>query len=303
MLKFILIFGFCFAYHVSVAFRIAVKHPILTIKYSFIDLYNYIRYKKWRVCKTGKLVCYSGGSLKFGSGKTLSAVPYAMEKFKKFNDKLIYDEQKKKWVKQYIRILSNVELIGVPFEKLVSLEQVVKVVNSHREINEKNDIRICTIVLGDEFSILMFCRNFKTNISPLFLNSLLTSRHNHLEICYTSQKFSLVDSLLRSVTSYVIVCHKIWRCVQHFYYDADELENATNPLLIEPFKRTGFLATNKHYNSYDTLAIVDDLKKSFEDDEMMSEEEVLNLLNNNGSDMDSILKPSRKYRKIRKRMK
>ena len=83
----------------------------------------------------------------------------------------------------------------------------------------------------------MNSRNFKPNIDPLFLNTILTCRHYYISLYYPAQRFGHVDGLLRQVTSYVIECSKLWRFQRLSLFDAWELENAANPRLLNPMNR------------------------------------------------------------------
>ena len=300
MMKFIFLFIFLLMLYMSIALRIAVTHPLRTIFYGIYDFVRYVFYKQWRRCGTGKLIAFTA---LFGKGKTLSAVHYVVSRYKKYNDKKVYDFARKKWVTQKIHIISNVELFDVPYEKLVSLSQIFRVAQIQKKKDIENDTLTCTFVLGDEFSVQMNSRSFKDNVNPLFLNTLLTCRHHHISIVYTAQRFNQVDALLRQVTSYVVECDKVWRFMQHKYYDAFALENATEPALVKSYRNTGFFINNREYNAYDTLACVDNLQKKFEEKDFMSEEEILALQMNTGVNMDGVLTPSRKFRRMRKKMK
>lgn len=172
----------------------------------------------------------------------------------------------------------------------------------NKEIDLLNNTLTITLVLGDEFSVQLNSRNFKANINPLFLNTILTCRHHHISLYYTAQRFSHVDALLRQVTSYVVSCNKIWRWQLSNIYDAWEMENASSASLLTPLSRTGFFVFNSDYTAYDTLACVGNLKKSFDENDMLSEDEILSLQCNNSVNMDAIENPSRSYRKSRKKM-
>ena len=300
VMKFILVFVFLLLLYMSTALRIALAHPVHTILYGIKDGFNYIRFKKWRNCKTGKLIAYTA---LFGKGKTLSAVHYVVSKYNKYNDLTVYDEDRQKWVTQKIQIISNVDLIGVPAQKLESLSQVFRVSQVQKKKDLENDTLTCTFVLGDEFSVQMNSRSFKDNVNALFLNTLLTCRHHHISLVYTAQRFNQVDALLRQVTSFVVECDKVWRFMQHKYYDAYALENATEPALVKSYKNTGFFIKDCDYHAYDTLACVDNLQKKFDEKDMMTDEEILKLQMNNGVNMDGVLTPSRKFRRMKKRMK
>ena len=172
----------------------------------------------------------------------------------------------------------------------------------NRKYDEENHTRTITLVLGDEFSVQLNSRSFKTNINPLFLNTVLTCRHHHISLYYTAQRFAHVDALLRQVTSNVVSCDKLWRLQRHYVFDAWEMENATNPQNIRPVRRTGFFVFNRDYAAYDTLACVGNLKKAFEEGDMLSEQEILELQCNQGPNMDAVAQPSRRYLRSRKKM-
>lgn len=279
--------------------RLILLHPINTLKYSIVDLILYIHDRTYDKYYGGQLNCYDAH---FGGGKTLSATHYVRFLYERYNNKRIYDRQRKKWVLQKMLILSNVDLVGIEyFEKLESLKQVVECAKRNKEIDEKNDTRTCVIVLLDEASSELNSRNFKTNIDANFLNTLITSRHFHMSLYYTSQKFKLVDALLRSVTQRVIWCDKRWRFMVQHFYDADEMEYATNPEMVKPFRRKGFFITNKDFNTYDTLATVERLDRDTKSGNMMTEAEILALRGDFYGDNDSISKPSKKLKRMRKR--
>ena len=74
----------------------------------------------------------------------------------------------------------------------------------------------------------------------------------------------------------------------HSVYDADELEYASDPSLVRPIRRTGFFIKDKDYNAYDTLATVDRLKKSVDENDMMTPEEILTMRGQLNPDNDAI---------------
>lgn len=294
------LFAFVMACCFSVCFRVSVSHPIKVVRYAVKDIIEYIRYKEWRLCRTGKLVCFVG---LFGKGKTLSAVHHVLSQYKRYNGKKIYDFGRKKWVTQYVQVISNVDL-SIPHIKFTGLRQIVDIAEQIRKVDEENDTSTVTLVLGDEFSVQLNSRSFKDNIDPLFLNTLLTCRHHRISIYYTSQRFGHVDALLRQVTSHVISCNKCWRIMVHERYDAFELENATDTALVKPQKRFGWFIDDSDFSAYDTMACVGNLAKSCLKGDMLSEDEILALQSNNGANMEAVMKPSRKYvRSMKKRSK
>lgn len=191
---------FAFAYINSVCFRLVVKHPFKTVFYGISDGIDYVLRKRWNECPTGRLIAYTA---LFGGGKTLSVVHYIVGMYKKYNNKTVYDRNRKKFVTQKIHVISNVDL-AIPFERFVSLEQIVRVAEQFREIDMQNDTLTCTLVLGDEFSVQMNSREFKKNIDPLFLNTLLTCRHHHISLIYNGIEKSM-DGIHRRTNVYF--CH------------------------------------------------------------------------------------------------
>ncbi len=283
---------------VFVEVRVVLFNPIKSIKYACIDIYRYFHDKKYDRYEAGLLNCYFAH---FGGGKTLSVVHYVRELFARYNNKYIYDRQRKAWVLQKMHIISNVHLNGIPYEELVSLSQVVCCAWRNKKIDEKEGTRTCVVVLLDEASSELNSRNFKTNIDANFLNTLITSRHFNMSLFYTSQKFKLVDALLRSVTQRTIWCNKKWRIMVQHYFDADEMEYASNPMLVQPLLRTGFFITDDDFNTYDTLATVERLDKDCKEGNMMSEAEILALRGAINPDNDQISSPSRRFKRMRRK--
>lgn len=283
----------------SICFRVGLMHPIKTIYYATKDTCDYFKYKKWNNLQTGYIIGYMG---LFGKGKTLSVVHYIVSLYYKYNDKRVYDFSRKKWVTQKVNILSNVDL-AIPHTKLDSLNQIVEISETQKAIDDENDTLTLTLVLGDEFSVQLNSRNFKDNIDPLFLNTLLTCRHHHITLVYDAQRFGHVDALLRQVTSYVVSCNKVWRFMIHAKYDAWEMENATSPTLIKPISRFGWFITDKDFAAYDTLACVTNLKKSVQKGDMLPASDILASLALTPANMDAVTRPSRDYVKAQKKTK
>jgi len=267
--------------------------------YAVADAIRFVGCKQYNDCHTGELLAYVG---LFGKGKTLSVVKRVVSDFKKYNDKRVWCDERRRFVKQKVKILSNVHL-QIPYEKLVSLEQIVICAAKNRTADDENETKTITLVLGDEFSVQMNSRNFKTNIDPLFLNTILTCRHYHISLFYTTQRFQHVDALLRQVTAFVINCDKLWRFQRLYKYNAWEMENATNPLLLQPVRRACWFVHNRDFKAYDTYATVGNLTKSMKEGDMMTAEEILALQCNTPANMDAVAKPSKKWMRTQKKMK
>ncbi len=278
--------------------RCAVLHPFALAFYSAKDFYHYLRRKGYNLCGTGELVAYTG---LFGKGKTLSAVHKVTMAYHKYDGKQVWCPRRKAFVAQRVKVISNVAL-DIPYEDFVSLEQIVLAAEHNREYDDEHHTLTVTLVLGDEFSVQMNSRNFKTNIDPLFLNTILTCRHYYISLYYTAQRFGHVDALLRQVTSYVIDCDKLWRFQRLKYYDAWDLENASNTQLIAPFSRRCWFVKDSDYNAYNTLACVGNLKKAMKAGDMMSEEEILKLQQNTqDSNMEGVARPSKRWLRSKRR--
>lgn len=265
------------------------KFPIwfgLTLK----DIYYWFKERKYFVCPSGKIIAFCG---LFGKGKTLSMVHYVCRLYKRYNNKRVFVNGK--WRIQKINILSNVDL-AVPFIKFESLGQIVDIATQKDELDGE-EYYFVTLVVGDEFSVQLNSRSFKSNIDALFLNTLLTSRHYAISLFYSSQKFLLVDKLLREVTFWVYDCNKIGRIMIHNIYDAFDMENATNLSLVKPLRRTGWLIKDEDYNSYNTLACVGNLIKSCQEGDLLTTEEILNNLALNESDYESVKHQSNKLKR------
>lgn len=280
--------------YMSVIARLIVLHPVNTIRFGIKDLFYYFRHKEYNTYTAGVLNCYCAH---FGGGKTLSIVHYVTQLFYRYNNKMVWDRGRKKFVRQKMHIISNVELKSVPYEPLQSLSQVVACAYNNKKIDDEANTKTVVLVLLDEASVQLNSRSFKTNIDPIFLNTLLTSRHYHISFLYSSQKFKLTDALMRSVTQKCINCKKVWRFMVQSEYDADEIEYATDPTMVKPRRRLGFFITDKDYNAYDTLACVDKLKKSVDENDMMSPEEILAMRGDINPDNDNVGRMSKKLRR------
>lgn len=271
---------FIFLFFRFVSFRLFFEKPFYSIFYSFTDLISFFVHHGWNNLATGQIIAYIG---LFGQGKTLSAVHHVVRLYRRYDGLRVYDKFRNKWVIQHVHVISNVSL-SIPYENFISLSQIVQASSRFHEYDLENDTLTCIICLGDEFSVQMNSRNFKSNIDATFLNTLLTCRHYHISLIYTAQRFSHVDALLRQVTSYVYDCHKFWRFMTHSKFDAWSLENSSNPESVKPISRFGWFVRDCDYEQYDTLACVGNLARSCAEGDMLSEDEILaNQCNTNTS--------------------
>lgn len=300
-MSFFVVVVVAFALVLSPTLRCAVCHPLAVIVNGIRDLKNYICHKEFNTLHCGQLVAYTG---LFGKGKTLSAVHRIITEFNKFNGKMVWCPRRKALFPQRVLVFSNVNL-NIPYVPLVGLGQIVEATKQVQEYDDTFNVVTRILVLGDEFSVQLNSRNFKNNIDPLFLNTLLTCRHYSLSIYYTAQRFSHVDALLRQVTSDVVECNKLWRFQRLSTYDAWDMENAQNPRLCTPIRRSCWFVKNSDYAAYDTYACVGNLTKSVESGDMLNEDEILGKLFIDSGAMDKVSNPSRTYvkkqRKIHKK--
>ncbi len=251
-----------------------VSNVVPAILYAVKDIFLYFKHHKSRLVRTGEIIGYIG---LFGKGKTLSAVHKVCSIYRAKNGLQVFCPRRKKWVKQVIHIVSNVELVGIPYEKLDSLKQVVMSTDTIRDEDDANNTLTGTLVLIDEAGSELNSRAFRDNIDPLLLNSILTCRHWNISIIYTAQRFGHVDALLRQVTSYVMSCEKVWRFMFQKKYDAWELEQAASPANVAWQAIFCWFVRDKDYKAYDTFECVDKLKKDMKDGQMLSSEEILAL--------------------------
>ena len=93
------------------------------------DLYLYFKHKEYNRCKEWGMIrlnC-SDGQQVFGCGKTLLLVMRARYIYKRYNDKFVFNKDKGIFVKQKIRIISNVELYDVPYIKFSDVNQLIDI--------------------------------------------------------------------------------------------------------------------------------------------------------------------------------
>lgn len=254
----------------------------------FPDFFQYIKHKRWNECPSyGRIVCYAG---LFGQGKTKECVRFITKQYERYNNKMVYDTEKEKWVQQKINVFSNVDLT-IPYIKLTSLQQLVDC--------QYTDFGNVNLFLIDEASVVFNSREFKNNFSTPALNTILTSRHHKIGIYLTAQRFGHMDALLRQVTSYVYECRffKPLRIQQIKVYDAWEAENCSNLLLLKPLRTLYHYTTNDDYDNYDTNAMVEEINKKIETNDFLSDSDVLTAQGSYDSDIKMLNKPRHKLKK------
>lgn len=243
------------------------------------DLYLYFKHKEYNRCKEWGMIrlnC-SDGQQVFGCGKTLLLVMRARYIYKRYNDKFVFNKDKGIFVKQKIRIISNVELYDVPYIKFSDVNQLIDI---DKFGFGSEDV---TIYLLDESGAIFNSRNYRNNISTDFLTRLLQSRKNKVALYMTSQRFEFTDKILREVCHTVTTCHKYWRIVKHTDYNANELENAVNPKLVKPKQVSYTFCKDSDYHSYNSYQLVEELRKDYKPDMYLDTKEILDTYGSTGS--------------------
>lgn len=255
-------------------------HPILTTKNGYKDIKNYIKYKQYNNCNHyGYCNLYTAYSNQvFGCGKTLTMVRDALALYYKYDNKPVWSEEKQEFVVQHVNLISNIKLFGVRYYRFENEHQFT---NFEKFKFEPQDINIFLI---DEIQALYDSRNFKDNISSEFMTRFLQSRKNHIIIFGTAQRFSRCDKFLREMTSTVITCSKTWRFIKTRYFNAQTVEHMEDVTVLVPDTINTWFATDEAYNSYDTLELVEKLKKT----EYISDQEIINNRDNTGNDFDLV---------------
>ncbi|WP_313134327.1 zonular occludens toxin domain-containing protein [Anaerocolumna sp.] len=232
--------------------------------YGIKDIYNYFKYKKWKIWQGYGLNIYVG---MFGKGKTLSAANYVISQAKRYN----------------LHVLSNIKLFDIPYEPLLNYQQIIE--------SPEN-----TIILIDEVSTLFNARSWKDfNINLLF--QILQCRKNKKQLVCTAQRFAHVDKLLRDITTYVIDCNKYWRFLSNTYYDAWDYENMSNAAMIRHVGKEWNFVADKWYANYDTSELIDNVKKT----DFLSNEEIINLRGVTEFNALGVKKPKKKLKKYMKK--
>lgn len=282
----LIIFTFFILYIPFIPFLLGNIH--LFIKYAFIDLFNYFKYKKYNnFMGYGNIYLFSAsGSQVFGSGKTASLVNEVFKTYYKYNNKMVYDEDLKEFVMQKIHIISNIELYGVDYIPFNSVNQFI-------DIDKYNfGSQDITLFVLDESGAIFNSREFKNNISTDMLNRLVQSRKNKCCLYMTSQRFNFTDKLLREITCIVYECHKKWRIVRNVAYNPLDLEYALNPKLVKPQFTKYWFATNESFKRYNTFQLVEKLNKEYTP---LTDEEILLRRGSTDGSIDNLTNKRKKF--------
>lgn len=219
-----------------------------------LDIFRYIRFKKWQDWKYYGIYDFCGY---FGKGKTLSATALTIKivnKYKKYGKK--------------VRVISNYDLKFIDYIPLENFQQIVEL--GKMACNGQDTEYAGTIVLIDEIEFLLSHRNYAK--FPLeMLATISQQRKAHITFFATLQKFHMCDKAWRDLSLYAVDCKKYWRFEKLTYYDATDVENATDTRLIQPKKINWFYITDSIYKAYDTSKMISQASAS----DFLSNEEVL----------------------------
>lgn len=294
MLGIILIILLIFFILKSMLFRWCLRHPITVSTVGIKDIKNYFKQKKYNnYTQYGRMIAYTAsGAQVFGCGKTLTMVKDALSIYHKYDGLEVWDDKKKEFVIQHVHLISNVDLSGsgVPYYPWVDecqLSHIEKFGFPDQDIN---------IFLLDEAATIFNSRSFKTNISEVLLSSLLQQRKYKVIIMTTSQRFKMIDKLIRDTTSMVTTCKKWWRIVITQNFDAYDVENCDNVGMLQPLSTRIWFAKDKDYHAYDTYQHVKKLQKINDEGGFLSTQEIINARGDTDTDINSVQNPKRKKR-------
>ena len=124
-----------------------IKHFYYICINGAVDLYKFFKHKEYNRCEAyGRIYMITAYRNKvFGSGKTLDMTMVARGIYNRYNGLPVWNEDKQAFVTQNIHLISNVELLDVPYTPFVSAEQLKNVEQ------EEDDI---TIFVFDEVCLL-----------------------------------------------------------------------------------------------------------------------------------------------------
>ena len=271
------ILGMIFFAYVCVIFPIVpvfIFNFPLVIWYILKDTFMYFKNQKWKEFKKYGIKVFTG---MFGKGKNLSSSHEAHKLYKKYGDDLLF--------------ISNYKLNDIPYQKLVSFEQLIDVQEVWQNIeNIKNDIKRFESkkkVYGDlpiiqkqidkltkektekekdfDYKGVVVCiseielllNNRKYADFPIeLLHTLCQQRKFKMYILCDAQRFGMIDIAFRRISTWTEDCHKLWRFQCNKIYDAWDMENAINPQYVKPLFRSCFFVRDKDYYGYDTTESV-----------------------------------------------
>ena len=123
----------------------------------------------------------------------------------------------------------------------------------------------------DEANTIFNSRKYK-EFNFNFLRTLTHNRHERKMIYCLTQDYNMLDIYFRNLCLYVIDCktrfHRLTSFKTYLREDYEQLiteKNIDKKRKIKPISKTVFVQTDEMRNMYDTLEMVEDLKKDLED--------------------------------------
>ena len=222
------------------------KKFCLLVYYIFKDIINNIKNRKNNKFNFSdyygiKLVCG-----RTGGGKNMTVNHLICQRREKYGDN--------------VYIATNYNHKKADF-KFTTLEEIIK----------KYDKPITFVI--DECNTLFNCRKYKE--FPFdFLRTLTHNRHELKEIICITQDYSMLDITFRKLCLYVYDCktrfNRLTIYKKYLVEDYEQLINEKNvdkKRKIKPVERVSFVQTDELRQMYDTLEMVDDLKKVLNEEE------------------------------------
>lgn len=250
--------------------RIFLKNILNFVRWVPVDIYRYIRYKKYNNAPIGNITAYVASTgCPFGSGKTLSAVRELVSIYKRYNGKTVFENGRK--CKQYIRILTNIEINCAGAVRIKNLKQYSHYIEQHRKFPDRYVTYLFIDEAGSEFN----SRAFAANFTPEFISDIVTCRHNWSGFYLTSQDFGMIDKLMRSVTTKLYACSHFGRLFYCESYIPKDLDKVDDLKMLRRNGIYGYFAKDKLYNLYDTFARFERLAKEVEKGQTLTVDEII----------------------------
>lgn len=263
--------------------RYCVFHLDLLLKSLIVNSINYVRYKEYNYPPgLGTISGYVAHTNKvFGCCKTLSAVYEVYKLYQKYNGADTYDYRSASphWIKWKVRVISNLQIEGIPVIPFKNLDQLVK-------LSDEDCHDVYTIVLIDECNAVFNSRNFKNNFqNEEQIKALVTCRHNNMQMILVGQRYKYLDALVRNIMDNVYECVHLplINTVVHHVYSAYDLETVDNPRLIRRLALKCTYIYSYVYKLYDTKALVSLISK----EPGLSSDQVLARRQRSGSVLDA----------------
>lgn len=315
MLLIILLFVLIF-FIISPVFRCLIFNFPKYLYHKLISFYDYIYYREWNNPPFNALTTVVGASnMCTGSGKTLYASNHIQNMYKRYNNKKQRDKKTNKLFTNKIMVMSNIKLYDVEYIDFKGFEQIRQFAELKEQLEKDNpDIRYYLYVLVDEASVLLNSSQWKSKDNPLSLNALfdlVQTRHLQIqEICFTSQRFEMVDVNVRRLSNYVKTCQLVdlpllnkKRFLILRTYIARDLEECTSELMIKPIRTECVYINNKkgfRYGNYNTCELAGKIFKKLDENDYLSDDDFSKTLENNNHTGVNTLRQTRKYKKSKK---